>query len=107
GVAAQDSTTTKTYTITVTRTMIINTDLSALRISNGALSPAFAAASTSYTATVSNAISTITLTPASADSLATITVNGVPVASKAVSAPVHLNPGINIINTVVTAEDGI
>ena len=44
------STTTKTYTLTVTRDASANADLSDLAISSGTLSPAFASGTTSYTA---------------------------------------------------------
>jgi gliding motility-associated-like protein len=103
-VTAQDGTTTKTYTITVTRT--VNANLASLALSSGTLSPAFAAATTAYTASVSNATSSITVTPTVSDPLATVAVNGTSVTSGSASAAIPLNVGSNTITTVVTAEDG-
>ena len=81
--------------------------LSGLTISAGTLTPAFASSTTGYTASVANAISSVTVTPTATDAGATITVNGVSVASGAASASIPLNVGPNTITTVVTAPDGI
>ena len=78
--------------------------LSGLTLSSGTLSPAFAAATRSYTTTVTDA--TITVTPTVTDSTATVTVKGTPVASGAASGAIPLSVGYNRINTVVTAQDG-
>jgi hypothetical protein len=51
-VTAQDGTTTKTYTITVTRAASNVTTLSNLVASAGALSPSFTSLTTSYTVSV-------------------------------------------------------
>lgn len=104
-VTAEDGTTT-TYTVTVTRAPSTNADLSGLSLSSGTLSPAFATGTTAYTASVPNGATTLTLTPTAGDPTATITVNGVTVASGAASASVALAVGNNVIATVVTAEDG-
>jgi len=82
-----------------------NADLSNLVPSAGTLSPAFDSATTSYTATVT--ATSITLTPTADDALATITVNGDAVASGDPSDPISLSLGLNVINTVVTAEDTV
>jgi hypothetical protein len=82
-----------------------NADLSALSISAGSLSPNFASGTTAYTANVSNAITSITVTPTQADVNASITVNGTPVVSGAVSSAIALNIGSNTITTIVTAQD--
>ncbi|MBW7474827.1 cadherin-like beta sandwich domain-containing protein [Paenibacillus oenotherae] len=105
-VTAQDETTTKTYTINVTRTISANADLSGLTLSNGTLSPSFGSGITSYTASVGNAVSGIAVTPTVADGSAEVTVNGVPTASGAASAALPLNVGSNTIEVQVTAEDG-
>jgi len=105
-VTAEDGTTTKTYTILVVRGSI-NANLTNLKISIGALTPAFATATTSYTRSVGNTITNITITPITADPTATVTVNGTPVASGSASGNIALNVGPNVINTVVTAQDGI
>ncbi len=104
-ITAQDGVATKTYTLTVTRAPSSNADLSGLTVSAGTLTPAFAAGTTGYADSVSNAISSITLTPTVADATATVKVNGVTVASGAASAPISLSVGNNFITTVVTAQD--
>lgn len=85
-----------------------NADLSNLTISAGALSPAFASASTAYSAQVLNAVTSLTVTPTVADSLATVKVNGSTVVSGGASGAIALAVGSsNIINIVVTAADGV
>ncbi len=105
-VTAQDGSTTKTYTITVTRAGSSNADLSSLAVSQGTLSPVFAAATTSYTDAVANSVTGMTVTPTASDTNATIRVNGTIVASGAASANIPLTVGSNTINVVVTAQDG-
>jgi hypothetical protein len=107
-VTAQDGTTTKTYTVTITRALpSANADLSALSLSSGTLSPAFASGTTSYTASVGNATTSLTVTPTVADATASITVNGVATASGNASGAIALAVGANTLTTVVTAQDGI
>ncbi len=107
-VTAEDGTTTQTYTVTVTRAAppSTNADLSALSISSGTLSPAFASGTTNYTASVNNATTSLTVTPTLADATASVTVNGVAVSSGNASGAIALNVGSNTIATVVTAQDG-
>lgn len=105
-VTAQDGTTTKTYTIAVTRQASANANLSALVPGTGTLSPAFAAATTSYTIAVGNADNTIRLTPTAANTTATILVNGTAVASGTASNAIPLTVGSNNIAVKVTAQDG-
>ncbi|MBD1365073.1 cadherin-like beta sandwich domain-containing protein [Mucilaginibacter sp. ZT4R22] len=105
-VTAQDGTT-KTYTITVTRAPSPDATLSNIVLSDGTLSPGFAAATTSYTASVANAITSVTLTPTVNEPNATVKVNGVTVASGAASGPIALVVGPNVITTTVTAQDGV
>src|SRR6185437_6433947 len=104
-VIAQDGTTTDMYTLTVTR-LSNNANLSNLKISSGTINPVFNYNTTGYTATVTNATTSITVTPFTSDANATIRINGIAVASKAASQPIALNPGPNIITTVVTAQNG-
>jgi gliding motility-associated-like protein len=111
-VTAQDGTTIKTYTITVTRAASTNADLSALSSTAGAIAPAFAAATTAYTASVTNATTSVTVTPTIADATATIEVrvNGgayAAVTSAAASSALNLAVGANPIDVKVTAQDGI
>ena len=110
-VTAQDGTTTKTYTVTVTRAASSNADLSNLTLSDGTLTPAFTSGNTSYTASVPNSTSSMTVTPTASDpATATIQVrvNGgsySTVASGSPSGPLALNVGSNTIDVLVTAQD--
>ncbi len=107
-VTAQDGTTTQTYTIAVDRAGALsnNASLSNLSISAGSLSPSFASATLNYTDAVSNATTSIAVTPATSDANATVTVNGSPVASNSASASIALAVGVTDITIVVTAQDG-
>src|ERR1700722_12703141 len=66
-VTAQDGVTKQTYTLTVTRLKSSNDNLASLGINKGYLVPGFTAANISYNAAVGNGVSTITLTPTTAD----------------------------------------
>ncbi|TFF37117.1 cadherin-like beta sandwich domain-containing protein [Mucilaginibacter psychrotolerans] len=105
-VTAEDGITTKTYTVNIARAASNNSNLAGISLSSGALSPVFASGTLLYTSTVSNTVSTITLTPIAADGSAAIQVNGITVASGTPSAGITLNVGANVITTLVTAEDG-
>jgi hypothetical protein len=83
-----------------------NADLADLVLGSGSLTPVFASATTSYTASVSNATGTLTVTPTVADSFATVKVNGVAVAS-GTAAAIQPTVGLNTITTVVTAQNGL
>jgi gliding motility-associated-like protein len=106
-VTAQDGSTTKTYSITVTRAASSNANLSLFKISRGTLTPAFSSTTTSYTASVVNGVTSMTVTPTAAASTATITVDGTAVASGSASGPIALAVGSNTITTIVTAPDGV
>ena len=104
-VTAEDKTTTKTYTVTVTRAAPPSSDatlkgLTLSRIDFGT----FDSTTTSYSAQVSNSVSQTTVTPAANDSGASyvIKLGGVTDADGTVSLAV----GSNVITVVVTAEDG-
>ncbi len=88
-----------------TQALSSNADLSALAISQGTLSPDFAASETVYTAAVANSVDYLTVTATAADSNATIAVNGAAVDSGATSGPVALKVGVNVIEIIVTAEN--
>ncbi len=105
-VTSQDGTATMTYSIVVTRAPSANAALVHLTISSGTLSPAFTSTTTSYTALVPNATTSITVTPTVADSTATVTVNGVSTLSGSHSASIPLSVGANTIHVIVTAQDG-
>jgi len=96
-VTAQDGVTIKTYTIIVTRLPSSDADLSALAISGGSLSPAFTSNGTSYTATVANSVTSLTVTPTVSDSTATVQVTG----------GTGLVVGSNVVTAKVTAQDGV
>jgi len=105
-VTAQDGTTQKTYTTTITRAPSNNANLSALHFSAGVLSPAFSPTTTSYSSNVVNGVGSVTVTPTTTDPTATVTVNGTAVASGGTTAPIHINVGPNTFTIVVTAQDG-
>src|SRR5258708_17017841 len=103
-VTAQNGTSAKLYTLTVTRAPSTNANLASLSISSGTLSPAFATGTTSYTTTVGT--TSITVTPTTSDAAAKVKVNGTSVSSGTASANLPLVVGSNTITTVVTAQDG-
>ena len=104
-VTAEDGDTTRTYTVTITRSAPPSTDatLSSLTLS-GASIGAFASGATSYTAQVANSVAQTTVTPSVNHSGASyvIRVGGVTDADGTVS----LSVGSNVITIVVTAQDG-
>jgi len=107
-VSAADGSSVTTYTLSITRAPAVSNvaTLSGLDISAGALSPAFAIGTTSYTASVANGVSSLTLTPTATSSGASIRVNGVTVASGNASTALALAVGSNTLSVVVTAQDG-
>ena len=84
-----------------------NADLASLVPSAATLSPAFASGTLSYTASVTNATTTITVMPTVALASATVKVNGTTVASGTASGAIALSVGPNTITTIVTAQDGV
>ncbi|MFS0725682.1 cadherin-like beta sandwich domain-containing protein [Paenibacillus sp. 1P07SE] len=103
-VTAQDSTT-KTYTIEVTRAASSNANLSDLALSEGSLDPAFAPGTEWYSVSVANSVTAIEVTPTVDAGTSSVTVNGETVTSGSASDPIALNVGANAITVVVTAED--
>ena len=89
-----------------------NADLSALVINTATYSPAFAAGTTTgYTASVSNATSSVTVTPTRAQANATIEARSnanafASVTSGSPSGALALNLGSNTLDVKVTAQDG-
>ena len=81
--------------------------LTDLTLSGAALVPAFSGTNTNYSATVSAATASITVTPVTDYATSTVRVNGLAVASGAVSGPLSLAVGNNVISVVVTAADGV
>jgi hypothetical protein len=113
-VTAQDGTTQKTYTVAVTRaaaSLSNNANLSNLTLSIVTLSPTFDSTVIGYTASVSNATGSITVTPTKVEANASIQVriNGgtySSVNSGTASGSLALNVGLNSIEIRVTAQDG-
>jgi len=105
-VTAQDGTTTRTYSITVTRAPSSNANLISIGSSSNPLNPAFTGATTSYSLNVSNATLSMTVKPVTSDPNATLTINGAPATSGTVSAPISLAVGSNTVSIAVTAQDG-
>jgi hypothetical protein len=90
---------------TTTSSLSSDASLSALQIDSGTLTPAFAAATLAYTASVSNGTPFEIVRPTTANSGAKVTVNGVAVASGTASGGINLVVGPNTITVVVTAEN--
>jgi gliding motility-associated-like protein len=105
-VTAAGGTLVKTYTITVTRAPAANANILKIKLSSGTLSPGFVQATISYTASVANAVSSITVTPTLSDVNATVKVNGTLVSSGTASGAIALNVGSNTITLIATAQDG-
>ncbi|WP_423147935.1 Ig-like domain-containing protein [Rubrolithibacter danxiaensis] len=101
---ANSCTTTASATITQPAASS-NANLSNLNISSGTLSPAFASATTSYTASVPNATTSVNIIPTVADATATVTVNGTATTSGSAKS-ISLITGVNSIPIIVTAQDG-
>jgi len=106
-VTAPDGTSTQTYTLTAIRGPSRDPYLATLGLSHGVLSPTFSHTTFSYSTRVSFAISSITFTPSTVDSTATVKVNGTSLMSGTASASIPLNVGDNVIPITVTAGDGV
>lgn len=88
-------------------TVSSNAALASLTLSNGTFTSAFSSSTFSYSASVLNSISSITLTPLAADANASITVNGTSAVSGSAYGPIDLAEGTNLITTIVTAPDTV
>ena len=85
------------------RTKSTDATLSALSLGSAALSPAFAAATVSYTASTTAATNTVTATPADAGASVKITVNNTEINNGSAAT---WQSGSNTVKVEVTAEDG-
>ena len=92
-VTAQNGTSTVTYTVTVTRAASSNDYLSNLKLSSGTLTPGYTSGTSAYTASVSSAVTSETVTPTGGNNVETIRVNGVVTASGTASAAIPLSRG--------------
>ena len=108
-VTAEDTATTETYTITVTRGSTDAT-LSGLTIVGGTggenitLSPAFVADTFTYTGAVANEIDAVTLTASTTHGNATVAITGDDTSTPN-TAVLDLDVGANTLTVTVTAED--
>jgi hypothetical protein len=89
-----------------------NADLGGLFLSNGTLHPDFVNATTDYAARVPGNVASISVTPSCAQANATLAmrVNGgtyAPAISGSSSGDLALNDGSNVIDFLVTAQDGV
>jgi len=107
-VTAQDAVTIETYTVVVTKASSNSNDarLSGLSLSSGLLSPTFDSATVLYTASVANAVTSITVTPTVNQANASVTVNGTSVVSANTSGSINLSVGSNTVTVLNTAQDG-
>jgi gliding motility-associated-like protein len=101
---APDGILTKNYTVTIVR--LPDVSLSALTISAGTLSPAFASNKLSYSTSVPASTTFVTVTPTAFNPTSIVTANGVRVASGTASAPIPVHAGYNLIRLVITTADG-
>jgi len=108
-VTAQDGLSTNSYIITVNRPASNNASLSSLSLTKpyAALTTVSGPDYRDYTASVTNAATSIEVLATTADPTATVKVNGITVASGSATAPIALAVGANTITTKVTAQDGI
>lgn len=96
-----------TYTLIVIRQGSSNAKLTALAVSVGTLSPAFAAATTTYAVSVANSVSSITVSMQKDDPAATLIVNGVYGYDNNIPFTKFLDVGDNEIKIEVKAQDGV
>lgn len=104
-VTSADSSTIKTYLIHVYFPATNDADLSDLRINGAALTPPFQPSTTSYTASVPYATSSLSITGVLDDPAASFSINGTEATDGTASAPVPLNVGNNTITVQTTSND--
>lgn len=106
-VTAEDTSITRTYTVTVNRSASTDGSLSSLVLSGGAafVDP-FVPTGSFFDVLVPLADASVTVTPTASHPNATITVEGTPVASGAATAPIALPLGATHLEVRVTAEAG-
>jgi|GEM_PF-1608321 len=91
--------------------MSSNANLSALSLSNGVLTPAFAPATTAYSTSVSNATTSLTVAVTRAEAQATVLMRinggGWYFVAPGTASPLPLVPGNNTFEILVTAPDDV
>ena len=107
-VTAQDGTTTKTYTVAITRQPSHDDTLSGLAIDAGTITPAFSSTTLEYIVSVANSVALIKLTATATHSGASIAnVAGVAITSGVQSSGLTVTEGgSDVLSVVVTAQDG-
>lgn len=106
-VTSGDGTTQKTYRVVVTRHPSNIAQLATLSLNPATTLTKVAGTDyADFTASVNNRVNTIKVTPTSKDASATLTVNGIAIASGTETAAITLNSDTTRIFTTVTAEDG-
>ena len=105
-VTAQDGQTKQIYTVAVTRAGSADATLSALSLSGVTLTPAFAAGTTAYAASVGHAVTESTVTATASDANASVEVKLNGVVDQDGVTPLVVGSG-NVIAVVVTAQDGV
>ena len=103
---AEDGATTQTYTVTVTRAGSVDATLSALSLSGVTLTPAFAAGTTAYTASVEHAVAETKVTATARAENASVEVTPEDADDQTLGDQVVLAVGETTISVAVTAEDG-
>jgi hypothetical protein len=101
-VTAADSSS-KTYSVQITRLPPPNANLSALSLSTGALAPAFVPATLSYTSTLGFLASRVRVLTTTQDNTASVTVNGQPQTATGYEVPLVEGAITNIDVTVTVA----
>jgi len=89
-------------TASVQQTIVPSSSLSGLSVSSGALNQVFAETTTSYTQSVANNVTSLTVTPTVADPMASVEVS----ANGVTGTDIQLNVGTNTITVTVTATNG-
>jgi alpha-tubulin suppressor-like RCC1 family protein len=102
-VTAQDGVTQSVYQVNINRQP--NTNLSALRLADATLTPAYQPDVTQYAASVPSTQTSTELTASPSDSTSSVSVNGVVVPSGKTIIPLVV--GVNTIHVDVAASDGV
>jgi uncharacterized protein YjdB len=84
-----------------------NADLKSLTVSVGTLTPGFSSDNTDYMVNVPYDVNTEVLTATASDSTATLKIKDSPTVLGHASSTISLNVGQNIVQILVTAQDGI
>ncbi|SFB47265.1 FecR family protein [Cohnella sp. OV330] len=92
--------------VSISRLPSSDASLSGLVLSDTSLTPSFKSGTTNYTASVENAVDSITVTPTASNGNATVKVNDTAVQSGSQSEPISLSVGTNQITVEVAAQNG-